>query len=219
MCKIISPFDLQEKIQGWAKSEDAEAIRPYSMEQLKKEVLNMLNSQNSHQGIWVFGYGSLMWNPDVRFSEMEQVLLKGYHRRLCLRSTFYRGTPEEPGIVMGLAPGGSCSGRLFFIPEENYIPDLLELWDREMLSGTYIPQWVRIERISGPTEALTFVAKQDHEHYLPPSNLKEIANTVARANGQRGTNLQYLKNTVEILHELKLRDAVLERILTLAMIN
>ena len=67
MREIIFPFVLQEKIQGWAKNNDADAIRPYSMEQLKKDVLKMLNSQNSHQGIWVFGYGSLMWNPDVRF--------------------------------------------------------------------------------------------------------------------------------------------------------
>ena len=219
MTESHGDFLFPAELQGWAKGEHANAIRKYSMDQLKQDVRETLKSREIDSGIWVFGYGSLMWNPDVRHSETEPGLLQGYHRRLCLRSTVYRGTPEQPGVVMGLAPGGNCPGRLFFIPKKHFFPDLLLLWDREMFAGTYLPKWVSVERNPHPIEALTFVANQNHEHYLPPVNLEETALLVSKAKGQRGTNMDYLKNTVEILHQLDLRDAVLERILNLAMMR
>ena len=117
---------------------------------------------------------------------------------------------------MGLAPGGTCHGRIFFIPSENFSPDLLLLWDREMLAGTYLPKWVKIQKASETVDALTFIADPTHEDYLPPGDLKEIAMMVSRARGQRGTNLDYLRNTVETLHQLELRDSGLETILDLA---
>ena len=108
MTESHGDFLFPAELQGWAKGEHANAIRKYSMDQLKQDVREMLKSREIDSGIWVFGYGSLMWNPDVRHSETESGLLQGYHRRLCLRSTVYRGTPEQPGVVMGLTPGGNC---------------------------------------------------------------------------------------------------------------
>ena len=78
------------------------------------------------------------------------------------------------------------------------------LWDREMLAGTYLPKWVKIQKASETVDALTFIADPTHEDYLPPGDLKEIAMMVSRASGQRGTNLDYLRNTVETLHQLEL---------------
>ena len=104
----------------------------------------------------------------------------------------------------------------FFIPRKNFSPDLLLLWDREMLAGTYLPKWVKIQKASESVDALTFIADPTHEDYLPPGNLKEITMMVSRARGQRGTNLDYLRNTVETLQQLELRDSGLETILDLA---
>ena len=206
----------EQEIEGWATGEQAESIRNYSMDQLKKDVREMLKTVDCQSGIWIFGYGSLMWNPDVRYSKIDTGMLLGYHRRLCLLSTVYRGAPEQPGVVMGLAPGGTCHGRVFFIPRKNFSPDLLLLWDREMLAGTYLPKWVKIQKASESVDALTFIADPTHEDYLPPGDLKEIAIMVSRARGQRGTNLDYLRNTVETLHQLELRGSGLETILDLA---
>ncbi|MEC7086325.1 MAG: gamma-glutamylcyclotransferase, partial [SAR324 cluster bacterium] len=173
----------EQEIEGWATGEQAESIRNYSMDQLKKDVREMLKSVDCQSGIWIFGYGSLMWNPDVRYSKIDTGMLLGYHRRLCLRSTIYRGAPEQPGLVMGLAPGGTCHGRIFFIPRENFSPDLLLLWDREMLAGTYLPKWVKIQNASETVDALTFIANPTHKDYLPHGDLKEIAMMVSRARG------------------------------------
>ena len=118
---------------------------------------------------------------------------------------------------MGLAPGGTCHGRIFFIPRENFSPDLLLLWDREMLAGTYLPKWVKIQKASETVDALTFIADPTHKDYLPPGDLNEIAMMVSRGRGQRGTNLDYLRNTVETLHQLELKDSGLETILDLAI--
>ncbi|MDP6765118.1 MAG: gamma-glutamylcyclotransferase [SAR324 cluster bacterium] len=206
----------EQEIEGWTTGEQAESIRNYSMDQLKKDVREMLKTVDCQSGIWIFGYGSLMWNPDVRYSKIDTGMLLGYHRRLCLRSTIYRGVPKQPGVVMGLAPGGTCHGRIFFIPRKYFSPDLLLLWDREMLAGTYLPKWVKIQKASETVDALTFIADPTHEDYLPPGDLKEIAMMVSRARGQRGTNLDYLRNTVEVLHQLELKDSGLETILDLA---
>ena len=83
-------------------------------------------------------------------------------------------------------------------------------------AGTYLPKWVKIQNASETVDALTFIADPTHEDYLPPGDLKEIAMMVSQARGQRGTNLDYLRNTVETLHQLELRDSGLETILDLA---
>ena len=106
MTESHGDFLFPAELQGWAKGEHANVIRKYSMDQLKQDVREMLKSRGIEFGIWVFGYGSLMWNPDVRYSKTEPGLLQGYYRRLCLRSTVYRGTSELPGAVMG-----ACSWR------------------------------------------------------------------------------------------------------------
>ena len=83
-------------------------------------------------------------------------------------------------------------------------------------AGTYLPKWVKIQKASETFDALTFIADPTHEDYLPPGDLKEIAMMVSKARGQRGTNLDYLRNTVETLHQLELKDSGLETILDLA---
>ena len=108
--------------------------------------------------LWVFGYGSLMWNPEFPYAERRQALLRGYHRRFCVYSHRYRGTPDRPGLVLGLDRGGSCRGIAFRVepPHVNSTIDLL--WDREMVSGVYAPKIIKVTTDGGRIPACAFVA-------------------------------------------------------------
>ena len=94
--------------------------------------------------LWVFGYGSLMWSPGFRASEKATALVRGYHRALCILSSRYRGTPEKPGLVMGLCSGGSCWGIAFRVPAARVRQVLAKLWKREMLNHVYRPTMIPV---------------------------------------------------------------------------
>ncbi|MCK7491255.1 MAG: gamma-glutamylcyclotransferase [Comamonadaceae bacterium] len=93
--------------------------------------------------VWLFGYGSLVWNPFIRFLERRPGTVRGYHRRFCLWSRINRGTPEQPGLALGLEPGGACRGVVFRMDDDVAEDELRILWRREMMLGSYVPRWVR----------------------------------------------------------------------------
>ena len=97
-------------------------------------------------GVWVFAYGSLIWNPTVHFLESRPAIVQGWHRAFCLSVVVGRGTPENPGLMLGLQPGGSCAGVAFRIGEDVMEHELTLLWRREMVAGGYIPLWVPLEQ-------------------------------------------------------------------------
>jgi len=172
--------------------------------------------------LWVFGYGSLMWSPGFRASEQAAALARGYHRSLCILSSRYRGTPEKPGLVMGLCRGGSCWGMAFRVPE-NRVPRVLsQLWEREMPNRVYKPTMIRLtaegRRGRGPRalRALAFVADTAHRLYVKELDLHRRARLVAQGIGQRGTCVEYIRNTLEHMLELGLEDPHLARVLELA---
>ena len=94
--------------------------------------------------LWVFGYGSLMWSPGFRCIEKQTALVRGYHRALCILSSRYRGTPEKPGLVMGLCSGGSCWGIAFRVPASRVRRVVNILWKREMLNKVYKPTLIPV---------------------------------------------------------------------------
>ncbi|HKC51397.1 MAG TPA: gamma-glutamylcyclotransferase, partial [Myxococcota bacterium] len=114
------------------------------------------------QDVWVFGYGSLMWNPAFHHVERLPARLAGWHRSFCLLNTFGRGSPESPGLTLALEPGGSCLGVALRIAASEVRGELTVLWNREMLSGSYLPRWVRLGGSAGPIAAVTFVANRAH---------------------------------------------------------
>ncbi len=198
----------------WAEGADADAVRRYSKEELANAVRRIMSQRNTLNGVWVFGYGSLMWNPDVCLQESRRGMLEGYHRRLCVQSTVYRGTRKTPGVVLGLDTGGFCEGVVFHIAFADLEPELLRLWEREMFADTYVPTWVKVKCEQGcDIEALAFVVNRGHEHYLAPQELDRLARYVFQARGQKGHCREYLFNTVTSLHRMGLRDPVLERVL------
>lgn len=167
--------------------------------------------------LWVFGYGSLMWRPGFRHSESAMGRAHGYHRALCILSNRYRGTPERPGLVVGLCRGGSCWGMAFRIPAANVRRALATLWRREMLNNVYIPTMVSVaigrrRRV----RALAFVADTAHRQFVRELDLHGRARLVAQGIGQRGRCVDYIRNTLEHMAALGLSDPHLERVLSAA---
>ena len=199
----------------WGTGEEADSIRTMNSEELSNSVKQILKGMNLENGVWVFGYGSLMWNPDIKLSEKRTGTVTGYHRSLCLKSLVYRGTPDYHGLVFGLDKGDSCQGMAYRIAENDIHSEMLKIWEREMFAGTYIPTWVNVTTQQGTISAVTFVINHEHKHYIPNLELEEIVERVIMAEGTCGSCRDYVKNTVKCLHLLGLRDLALEELLTL----
>lgn len=164
--------------------------------------------------LWVFGYGSLMWSPGFRASEKAPARLHGYHRSLCVYSYRYRGTPERPGLVMGLCRGGSCWGMAYRVPAARSARVLAYLWRREMRNRVYRARFVRVAIPAGrEVKALAFIADADHRQFVGDLSLRRTAQLVAQGRGEKGRNVDYLSATLAHMHELGVRDPHLDRVL------
>ena len=151
---------------------------------------------------WVFGYGSLMWDPGFAFEDVRTARLDGYHRSFCIYSHHYRGTPEKPGLVLGLRSGGYCVGRAFLVAEKNGEDVLAYLHEREMTSYVYRPARLCIEVEGKPVEAQTYIADEQHPQYACGLSLEATARLILSGRGRRGPNVDYLENTVAHLEEM-----------------
>ena len=165
--------------------------------------------------LWVFGYGSLIWRPEIEFDRRVPARIFGYHRKLCLRSMVYRGTRDCPGLVAGLDRGGSCAGVAYRLPAGSARAQLEQLWQREMFMNSYAPRWLRAHRLDrgAPLLALAFVLRRDAINYDGRLSDDEKVAILNRARGERGTSLEYLQHTVAALQAEGLSDPHLERLL------
>jgi cation transport protein ChaC len=167
--------------------------------------------------LWVFGYGSLMWSPGFRPSAKSTALARGYHRALCILSNRHRGTPEKPGLVMGLCRGGSCWGMALRVPAARVRRVLSALWEREMMNRVYKPTLIPVVVESGRrVRALAFVADPSHRQFVRELDLHGRARLVAQGIGRRGRCLDYIRNTLEHMLALGVTDPHLARILDAA---
>jgi cation transport protein ChaC len=164
------------------------------------------------EDLWLFAYGSLMWNPAFDFTEQTTGLVRGYHRRFCLTLTRGRGSPERPGLMLALDRGGVCRGMAFRIAAASVRSELLLVWRREMLSGAYLARWVTVQTPGGPVRAVTFVVDQAQPRYAGRLSLDTTVARITTASGEVGSNLDYFERTVAALQGLGFRDAALERI-------
>ncbi|WP_404378828.1 gamma-glutamylcyclotransferase [Caenispirillum salinarum] len=164
---------------------------------------------------WVFGYGSLMWKPGFTALHWEPAVLEGYQRRFCIYSTHYRGTPDHPGLVLGLAPGGACPGVAFQVARDNAPAVRDYLRERELIGYAYTEAMLPVAlRDSGrPVTCYTFVADPSHRQYAGDLGVGPSAEIIMEAMGKGGLNRDYLINTVRELEDHGVFEAPLHDLL------
>jgi cation transport protein ChaC len=158
--------------------------------------------------LWVFGYGSLLWDPGFTPVRRVKARLQGYHRSFCMLSIHHRGTEDDPGLVLALdrQDGGQCTGVAFEVAPEDEGGVLTYLRDRELISSAYYEDTVTLQTDRGETiDALAYIINRDHVQYCQ-FDLERQAQMIASAVGGRGPNTDYLFNTAAHLDELGIRD-------------
>lgn len=181
-------------------------LKVWSDEELWRSLRAILQQRTS-QELWIFAYGSLIWNPIFDYIDRCSVTVEGWHRQFCLLAPVGRGTIENPGLVLGLEPGGSCQGIAYRLPiNENLESELLLLWRREMVVGSYIPTWATARNNSNTLEVLTFVVDRQHPVYVNHLSSEEIVESLATAKGHLGSSAEYLHHTVQGLLAAGIED-------------
>ncbi len=168
--------------------------------------------------LWVFGYGSLMWHPGFAHDEAVHARLTGWHRSFCIWSVVYRGTPDRPGLVLGLDRGGVCEGIAFRVPSQRAAEVLAYLRRREQVTGVYrealVP--VRLSTEGRPeVMAVAYLAEPAHPGYAGDLPLRVQAELIRGGHGRSGSNVLYCMSTIERLGVLGIREPGLERLRTM----
>lgn len=154
---------------------------------------------HGNQELWVFGYGSLMWDPGIEFSEVRHASVQGYQRSFCLWDEGARGSLERPGLMLALDKGGTCEGLAFCIDAAVIEHETFVLFRREMIARAYEPHWPDLQTGPGRIKALGFVANHANERIKPHIPIAKQAEMISRAEGHLGTNFAYLAQTHERL--------------------
>ena len=171
-----------------------------------------MSSARHPSDYWVFGYGSLMWDPGFAHDAVHPARLVGYHRQFCLYSYRYRGTTERPGLVLGLDRGGSCRGVVYRVPPAAVAATKAYLWARELDDYAYLPKLLTVRHPGGAVRAQVFVVDRTQPQYASGLDTDAIARIIARGVGARGSNRDYLDNTLAHLRTLGIVDRGLERV-------
>ncbi len=170
-------------------------------------------AKNLSGDLWVFGYGSLMWRPGFPYLEVREGLLTGFHRSFCVFSHHWRGTPQRPGLVLGLTPGGQCRGLVFRVAADKRDDVMAYLQERELTAYAYAVAFLSVETACGVIESCVFVADPGHSHFAGELAMKEAATIIMEAEGQAGLNRDYLMNTIHELNSRGFREPPLQALL------
>ena len=185
---------------------------PYPIDPMPEWVLALRESTTP---VWVFAYGSLMWNPEMRFDEALPARVHGYHRSFCLYSPEYRGTREKPGLVLGLDRGGSCPGIAYRLAAATLADEIDLLWTREMTGFVYHMTKLQMVTERGLVTGYAFTVRRDSADYAGRLPHDVAARIIATSRGDRGTGRDYLANTVQHLEQLGIADGALHHIAAL----
>lgn len=207
--QMLATWDARARSQGRAADwRLSDLVR----EENRRTVLGALAP---HQELWVYSYGSLMWDPALHFAEVRKAKLADYQRRFSFKTTMGRGCLDHPALMLALEhrPACHCSGLAFRIA-----PDLVEaesqiLWRREMIRGTYCPRLLPVQTPQGPITAVVFTANPAHGDYVGELPTQQTARMIARAAGPIGTNRHYLEQLAAQLQALDIEDAYVAQLM------
>lgn len=180
----------------------------WSDEELLQSIRTTLQQQSSKE-LWIFAYGSLIWNPLFDYIDRRSIVVEDWHRQFCLLAPVGRGTIDNPGLVLGLKPkeGACCQGIAYQIPiDQNLESELLLLWRREMVVGSYIPTWIKGISNAGEIEVLTFIVNPQHSVYVKDLSTEKVVECLATAEGSLGSSAEYLSCTLHGLLAEGIKD-------------
>ena len=162
----------------------------------------------------LFAYGSLIWKPEIAHTAEAPGTAAGWHRSFCFRTPRFRGTPEQPGLMMAMDRGGTCRGILYDLPVDDLATQFGRLFRREFTAkpANSMPRWIKVQTSDGPTDALAFVMNRASPSYVGRQPPEDVARTLARACGHWGSGAEYLYNTVVHLEARGIRDQGLWRL-------
>ena len=192
-------LDEQARVEGWPEG--------WRMDHAAREANRQtVLKGRMDQDLWVFAYGSLIWDPAVEVAEYRYGALAGWRRSFCMQLESGRGTHNRPGLMAALDSGGSCEGVVFRIPGALVAEETTFMWRREMFSGTYCPVFLEVSTPQGPVEALVFVIERNNRRYCPDVSEDDAARMIATAEGNLGPNFDYLDQLVRHLEDLGIKD-------------
>ncbi|SIR38862.1 gamma-glutamylcyclotransferase [Pseudacidovorax sp. RU35E] len=187
-------------------------VRLRTQEELDACLDATLASHDPADDLYLFGYGSLMWNPAIHHIDAAPALVRGWGRRFCLWLYMARGSVEHPGLMLALDRGGACRGIALRIAAEQVRSELQLVWRREMLSGAYAARWVMAECQGERRRMLTFVANRKHPRYAGRMEPGEVARYIASGRGTLGTCRDYFQRTIYALKSLEVDDPEMRRL-------
>jgi cation transport protein ChaC len=205
-----------EMFAMWEKRARAAGMPPnwrLSDEAIEASRLTLLGNHGRTDDLWIYSYGSLMWDPGFHFTEVRQADVDGYQRRFTLKIDLGRGSQQYPALMLSLeAQAGCCRGLAFRIPAGSVQAESAILWRREMLRGGYAPAMVSMATPQGPITALAFVSNPAHPSYVGELPLGETAAIIASGKGILGTNREYLAQLATQLRMLEIEDHYVEQL-------
>ncbi len=201
-------LDIKAAAEGW---EPGWRMDHDEREENRQQVLR----GRMDKDLWVFAYGSLIWNPGVYVDEYRYATLNGWQRKFCMRLLGGRGSRERPGLMAALDQGGDCHGLALRIAAPLVERETAFMWRREMFSGGYVPSFFPIATPQGTVEALTFVINPEKQGYLPNLPQTEVAEMIAFAEGDLGPNFEYLDSLVCHMNDLGIEDPEMTQLHTL----
>ena len=207
----------RETLKNWrvallARERDGAQASIASEDQLLESRRLVIADDADVSDFWVFGYGSLIYNPIIEHSHRAIASIYGYHRRFCLWTKIGRGSPDCPGLVLSLDRGGSCKGVAFRLNPQNAIAELDLLWRREMMTMAYRPRLIPLHTDIGLKRGLAFVANPTRPAYAQPMTFEATVEVVAHAAGFNGPCREYLYDTVKGMQACGIRDHQLEKL-------
>lgn len=187
----------------------------WTRERIEQSLAQTLDARppGNETGVWVFAYGSLMWNPMMEIETCQIATLHEWHRSFCLRMIVGRGSAERPGRMLALEPGGHTSGIALKLSPASMDEDLRSMWIREMVLGSYTPTWAPVTLLDGTeTHAIAFVADMSRDQFQPDSSVATAAPLMATAEGKFGSNADYLFRLHAALGERALQDPYIDEL-------